>query len=328
MTMLKRLLPALAAVTIVAANTAHAQLDGTRAYWTLPKNFNVMAVHSITGTANATWVNLQHIQPTLDIENQLYLLTFTRSQPTFGRSTWYTAALPAGVIKTNSSLPVATNDPFVHGVGDPSLSVTMNLFGAPGLMLREFVRYDQRTTVSLGMKASLPIGQYDAEEPLNVGSNQFKLRASLPIVHSLGPWVPGSRTTLEVAPSLTWLADNDDSQGNTVEQDPLTAVETHLTRDITRRAFLSLDYSYIRFGSSTARDNTSGTVTQVTDATSAHLLGGTVNFQINDNLSLFLTHMQTFSPEDKPVVLEGALSRVTLAWSWHRVIERRRNLSE
>lgn len=312
---------------LLGAPSVRAQLDGTRVYWPLPKNMNVLALHRLDGTVNATLTNLNFIQPSLDIENELYLLTYSRSQPVFGRSTVFTAVLPAGIIRTSSSLPVATNDPFVHGIGDPSLGATINLIGAPGLMLREFVRYDLETVVSLGMNVTFPVGQYNDEEPLNVGSNQWKVRFALPIVRSLGPWVAGSRTTVEVTPSLTWLGDNDDFQGQTVEQDPLVAVEAHLTRDVTRRAFISADYSFIRFGKSTSTSNASGTVTGTTDATETHLLGATLNFQINDNLALYLTHMQTFGGDETPVALEGALFRATLTWSFHRVIERRRDFS-
>jgi len=325
---MKRLIPFTIVWCLVLASPLFAQLDGTRVYWPLPKNMNVLGVHHLAGIVDATWVNFHQIEPNLEIENDLYLLTYTRSQPTLGRTVWYTAALPVGVIKTDSSLPLPSNDPFVHGVGDPSLAVTFNVFGAPGLMLREYVRYDLRTVVSLGMNATFPVGQYDSSEPLNIGSNQFKFRLSLPTVQAIGPWVPGDRTTIEVTPSLTLISDNDDARGTTIEQDPLVAVETHVTRDLTRHAFVSLDYSYIRIGESTSRDNTSGATLSTRKATDAHLLGGTASFQINDNLNLFLTHLQTVAPESGPVVLEGALSRVTLTWSWHRVIERRRALGD
>ena len=321
---MKRFLLGLLLSLLLFAAPVMAQLDGTRVYWPLPKNMNVLAIHTVSGTVNATLTNLNFIQPSLDIENQLYLLTYTRSQPIFGRSFMVTASLPAGVIKTDSSLPLPTNDPFVHGIGDPSLSATINLFGAPGLMLREYARYDLRTVAWLSVNTTFPLGQYDAEEPLNVGSNQTKLRFAVPMVHALGPWVAGDRTTLEVTPSLTWLSDNDDNQGQTLEQDPLFAVESHLTRDITRNAALSLDYSYIRFGASTRTDNASGVVSGTTEAQASHLLGLTLNMKINDNLSLFATHMQTVGGEDTPVALEGALFRATLTWSFHRVIERRR----
>lgn len=324
---MKRTLLGFGLLSVLACTPLSAQLDGTRVAWPLPKNLNVLALHRLSGTVNATLTNLNFIQPTLDIDNELYLLSYSRSQPFFGRSMLFTAVLPAGVIKTNSALPVATDDSFIHGIGDPSIGATVNLFGAPGLMLREYARYELGTVISLGLNATFPLGQYNSDEPLNIGSNQTKLRLSLPVVKSLGPWVPGSRTTIEVTPSVTLLSDNPDSRGQTVQQDPLLAVETHLTRDITRRASLSADYSYVRFGKSTSVDNAAGTPTGSSAAMDSHLLGATLNFEVNDNLALFITHMQTISGQQTPIALEGALFRVTLTWSFHRVIERRRTFS-
>lgn len=316
-----------AALLLLCAIPARAQLDGARVQWPLPKNLNLLAVHRLSGTVNATLNNLSFVEPSLNIENQLYLLTYSRSQPVFGRSALFTAVLPAGLLETRSALPLTTSDPFVHGLGDPSLGATVNLFGAPGLMLREYQRYDLGTAVSFGLNAVFPIGQYDSEEPLNLGSHQWKLRFALPVVRSLAAWVPGGRTTLELTPSLTWLSDNDDRMGESLAQDPLLAVEAHLTRDVTRRAFISADYSYLRFGASTSTSRDSGVVVDTTPAADAHLLGATVSFQINDNLNLFVTHMQTLGGGESPVALEGALFRATLTWSFHRVIERRRSFS-
>ena len=326
---MKRLLFALIFCLMCSATPLLAQLDGTRVYWPLPKNMNIVGVHAIRGTVNATLTNLHFIQPSLDIDNELYLLTYTRSQPVLGRSFMVTASLPMGVIQTDSSLPVTTNDSFVHGVGDLSLATTINLVGAPGLMLREYARYDLRTVLWLNLNATLPVGQYNPDEPLNVGSNQTRLRLGLPFVQAFGPWVPGNRTTLEIMPSITLISDNDDFQQQTIEQDPFFAIEAHLTRDFTRNAAISLDYSFLRFGDSKSFDNNTGMQTGLTDSQTAHLLGVTLNFKINDNLSLFATHMQTLgSDEETPIVLEGALVRATLTWSFHRVIERRRTFMD
>lgn len=313
----------------LTSTPTQAQMDGSRVYWPLPKNMNVLGVHMLTGTANAALTNPHQIQPSLAIDNQLYLLTYSRSQPVLGRSAVFTATLPAGVIETSSPLPASANDPFVHGFGDPRLGATINLFGAPGLMLREYLRYDHSLSVWLGASASLPIGQYDPEEPLNIGANQVKVRFSLPVVKSFGPWVPGDRTTIEVAPSFLWLSDNEDAGGSTIEQDGVVAVETHVTRDVTRHAFLSVDYTYLRFGASRQTENATGMEVASNPSVDAHLVGGTLSFQINDNLTAYLTHLQTLGDSDiGPATLEGALFRVTLTWAFHRVIEQRKTLTD
>lgn len=325
---MRRRTPVVAAFLFLSAGSpALAQIDGARVQWPLPKNLSVFGVHILSGTANATLTNLPFIQPSIDIDNQLYLLSYSRSQPVFGRSAIFMLSLPAGIIRTNSNLPVEGANDSRDGIGDPSLGVTINLIGAPGLMLREYARYDLGTAVHVGVKGTFGIGSYDSDEALNIGSNQSKLRLSLPVVRAFGPWVPGRRTTLEVTPSLTLIGDNDDAQGTTIDQDPMFAVEAHLSRDFTKRAFISGDYTFARFGETRSTDNVTGAVSGAREAASAHLLGVTVSFQVNDNLQLFLTHLQTTAEEKSPVALEGALLRVTLTWSWHPVIERRRDFA-
>lgn len=318
----------LALAVALLPGSLDAQLDGARVNWPLPKNMNVLAVHRLAGTANATLTNLHRVEPTLDIENELYLLTYSRSQPVFDRSAVFTLALPAGVVRADQTAGGASATSFVHGVGDPSLGVTINLYGAPGLMLREYMRYEPGTIVTFGVQATFPWGQYEGDQLLNVGGNRSRIRLSLPLVRSLTAWVPGNRTTLEVVPSVTFLGDNDDRAGLTVDQDPMAAVEAHLSRDITRRAFLSADYTYLRQGESVTSDPGSGATVGTSPSTETHLVGATAGFQVNDNMQLFITHLQTVAGEDDPVTLQGALFRVTLTWSFHRVIERRRAFSE
>ena len=319
----------LAALLAGSAGPLVAQLDGTRVYWAVPINTNILGATAVRGTVNAAWTNLHRVQPSIRIDNSLYFASYSRSFGLFNRSAMASAILPAGAIGTAVALPPGTpiGDDFVHGVGDPSLGLWINLLGAPELPVREFLRFEQSTTVSFSATGTVPLGQYDPQSPLNIGGNQWKLRLGLPIVHALGAWVPGSRTTLEVFPAWTIVGDNSDALGQTVSQDPTFSLETHLTRDVTSRAFLSLDYSFLRLGASTYTDNQSGAVVESTGSTEAHLMGATMGFEINENLRLFVTHMQTASDDMGSFDLSGELLKVMLSWSWHTVLERTRQLN-
>lgn len=306
-----------------------AQLDGARVYWPLPKNTNIVGVHAIFGTVNAALSNWEFAQPNVNIQNNLYMLTYTRHQPVFNRTAMWTIVLPVGQIRTNSSLlvPGPTSE-FVHGVGDPSISATINVYGAPGLKAKEYARYDLSTTIAFRMNASFPIGQYDKNEASSMGSNQYKVRLAVPMVKALSAWVPGKRLAVDVMPSVVFFSNNNDYRGQEVDQKPVLMVETHLSRDLTKKAFISLDYSFIRGGEATYIDKQTGVTVRETGAMNTHLLGMTVNFQINDNLQLFLTHLQTFAGEEEPVTLDGALVKATMTWSWHDVLQRAKDFHE
>ncbi len=306
---------------MMLSSTGVAQLDGPRVYWPLPKNYNIIAVHGIFGTVNAAWSNWNNVQPTLQIQNSLYMLTYARSQDILGRTTWLTAVFPVGFIETNSSIPQPQGEPFAKGIADPSLSLTMNLIGAEAMTFGDWLRYDQETVISLGVSGSFPIGNYDASQALNLGSNIFKVHLSAPMVQSLSPWIPGKRMSLDVKPSITFFGTNS-VEGVELKQDPMFVIEAHFTRDIDRRSFISLDYSFLHGGKTTLTHEQSGMVVGGNDAMSVHLLGATINFILNDNMQIFITHLQSITQESqKAVALQGGVTKITLTYGWHDVIQ-------
>lgn len=318
------------AILALISIKAFAQLDGARTYWALPKNMNILSAHFITGKANASLNNLSFINPSVTVDNNMYMLTYTRSQPLLGRTFYSTLILPAADITTTVNLgpdgPAATSSTlFQHGIGDIVWSNTINLIGAEGLMIKDFVRHENPTLVYLQAAATFPVGQYDAAKPVNIGSNQFKLKVGLPVVQRIGPWVDGQRMTFEAFPAYTLIGKNDDFQGQEVEQQGVFTLETHLTRDVTKEAFIALDYSYINGGSSDFISKESGDVLKTQAGQNAHLLGATLGYKINDYMSLFLTHNQTFSSGNDDVSLEGAVTKVTLSWSFHDFQEKFRS---
>ncbi len=314
--------------SIALSNTAHAEFDGARTYWPLPKNTNIVSGHLITGTANASWSNWSRVEPSVDVESDLYMLGYTRVQPIFGRTVYWTALVPAGTTRTSGPTPIATSDTFTNGLGDLSLGGTINLFGAPGMKAKDFVRHELDLSVNLGVTVTAPTGQYDEDEALNIGSNQWKTRISAPIIKSFGEWVPGKRTTLEVMPAVVLFGDNDEAQGNRIEQDPLYSVEMHLTRDISERAFISLDYTWLSGGEESFIDPSTGIELRETGGIDADLLGVTLQFDVNPNLKLFLTHMQTLSEDTGSFSLEGSVTKISFTWSWHDVLERVRDFKD
>ena len=307
---------------VFCSTTALAQFDGARTYWALPKNLNALSAHLLTGKANASLNNFSYITPNVNVDNRLFLLSYTRSQPVLGRTFYSTLIVPAGSISTSIDVsaqgPVSTSKTlFQHGLGDIIWANTINIIGAKGLMIKDYVRHENPTLVYLQAAVTIPTGQYNSEEAINIGSNQYKLKLGLPIVQRIGPKVEGSRMTFELFPSYTLISKNDDFLGQEVDQKGLFTLETHLTRDITPNAFISLDYSYLNGGSSEFISKQTGSVVSEQAGQNVHLIGATVGFNVNERFNLFLTHNQTFSSGNKEVSLEGTVTKLTLSWSFH-----------
>jgi hypothetical protein len=130
--------------------------------------------------------------------------------------------------------------------------------------------------------------------------------------------------TLEITPSVVVFGDNDNSLGNTVSQDTAFSVEMHLTRDMTSRGFISLDYTWVDGGDQELTSNLTGLPAGSTNGIDATLAGFTLGYEINDNLSLRVAHMQTINESSDPFALTGSLTRIQLVWGWHDVLEPRR----
>jgi len=75
----------------------------------------------------------------------------------------------------------------------------------------------------------IPVGDYDSDQPLNIGQNRWYGRLGMPIIWQLGSWVPGRRTTLEFLPAVWLFGDNTDYVGQTLKTDPLFQLDAHLT---------------------------------------------------------------------------------------------------
>ena len=311
----------IAAAAALSMSLAHAQFDGARVYWPLPKNTNIFALRSVKAQANASFSVWNQVQPDVDMETEMHALTYTRVQPILGRTAYWQAILPFVTTDTSSTLPAGAADSFAAGIGDPSLSATINLFGKPELPAREFIRHDHTTSLDFGVMATFPLGEYDQDELLNAGSNQWKLRLSAPFIQSLGPWVPGERMTFEFTPALHLLGDNDEVRGNRFDQDHIFSLEAHLTRDLTRDAFVSLDYTMLRGGGGSLTDLATGAFAGSVGDLDAQMLGFTVGFKVNDSMNISLSHSQTFNSHRGAGELDGSVTMLTLSWGWHGILE-------
>lgn len=309
-------------ITILILGNVHAQLDGPRTYDALPKNLNILSAHYINARANASINNLSLITPDANVDSNLYMLTYTRSQPIFGRTFYSTLILPAGnmsaTLDVDAPGPVdSSNTIFQHGFGDLTWLNTINLIGAEGLMIKDYMKHEKPTLLYFQAGVTFPIGQYNSEEAVNMGSNQFKFKLGLPFVQRIGPWVDGKRTTLEIFPAYTLISDNKDLQGQEVKQEGLFTIESHLTRDFTKKSYISLDYSYINGGDAEFFSKDTGMLVNQQAGQNVHLIGASIGFNINDSLNLTMTHNQTFASGNDNISLDGTMTKLTLSWSFH-----------
>jgi len=135
----------------------------------------------------------------------------------------------------------------VTGIADPRLVASLLFYGAPALAPAEFMKRSKGPVVGLSFQLGVPLGEYDSDYAINLGSNKWILRSVL------GGSIQKEHWIFEGAGGVSVSTDNDDFYGGKrVEQDPIWAVQAHVVRELRRRgSWLAFDATWYWGGRST-----------------------------------------------------------------------------
>jgi hypothetical protein len=134
----------------------------------------------------------------------------------------------------------------VSGFADPRFRLSVNLYGAPALALKEFARYRQRLIVGASLQVSAPAGQYDPTRLVNLSSHRWWFKPEAGVSKAMGPW------TLEFMAAATLFTENREFyNGNTRSQAPLYATQAHVIRALRSGVWASGDATYYTGGRTT-----------------------------------------------------------------------------
>ena len=302
--------------------TAQAQDDGARAYWKALEGTNVVSFQYLrfnADTDTAIYDPTHGIYPDSETNANFFLLSYGRHIDFFGRSATAGAAIYGGDIDTEFK-----GDPFDptsttrfrqtnNGFGDPSVQLTVNLYGAPTMEnFYDVMNYEPKFTVDLGGMLAFPIGEYDENKAVNIGLNRWSGRLSLPMVGYFGSYAPLYRTSLEVTPSVYFFSKNDDFLGQDLENDPLFQLEIHLTHDITRSLVGSIDFMFRKGMESEIDGNKTG------DDLDIKTLGFSLDYALNDNFGIRVSYHSNFIDDDD---LSADMMRIQFHYGWNVLVE-------
>jgi hypothetical protein len=171
------------------------------------------------------------------------VLAYVRSFDLGGQSAKFDVIVPTSSFAAQGLVNGQPREREMSGLGDPRFRVSVNLFGAPALSVKDFASYRQDLIVGVSLQVSAPLGQYDDSKLLNLGNNRWSFRPELGISKAWGPW------TFEVAPSVTFFSDNKDFfGGNTFAQAPIYAVQGHVLYTFPSGIWMALDGIYYAGG--------------------------------------------------------------------------------
>ncbi|MHC1745342.1 MAG: transporter [Syntrophobacteraceae bacterium] len=256
--------------------TARAQDIEPRAYSNAPVGVNfLIAGYAYTQGGLAFDPSLPVKDPQLETHNAV--LAYARVLDLWGKSGKVDAIVPYTWLGGSASLDGQTVQRKVNGLADAKFRLSVNLYGAPALTLKEFASYRQDLIIGASLQMSVPSGQYDSNKLVNIGTNRWSFKPEVGISKAVGPW------TLEAAAAATLYTDNNDFFGdNTRSQDPLYTLQGHAIYSFPLGIWASLDTTYLAGGRSTLNG------TQNNDLQQNWRLGGTLAFPVNVHNSIKL----------------------------------------
>jgi hypothetical protein len=266
---------ALVAVFLGTSGVARAQDLEPRAYTNTPVGLNFLVVgYGYTSGGLAT-------DPALPIEDahletHAALLAYARSIDVLGLSGKVDVILPYAWLSGSALVAGRPRERDISGFGDPRFRLSVNLYGAPALSLEQFTQYEQDVIIGASVAVTPPLGQYESDKLINIGTNRWSVKPEIGISKAFG------RLTIEIVPGVVLYTENGDFLGRTREQDPLFSVQGHLIYALRSGIWAAFDATYYRGGTSTIDGTSTDTLQESTR------LGLTVALPINRYQSIKL----------------------------------------
>lgn len=227
----------LALLLLVPALAAAQSLD-PRAYSNLPVGLNFL----LAGYAYSEGeLAFDASVPLEDGRTRVHALPlgYVRSLDLFGNSANIAFLLPLVDLSATGLLNGVPAERDVSGLADPTLRLAVNFYGAPALRPAEFAAWRQDLIVGASLAITAPLGQYDKDRLINIGSNRWSIKPELGVSQAFGRW------TVELAAGVTWFSRNDEFfNGNVREQDPIYSMQAHVTRQLGRGAWGAFSVTY------------------------------------------------------------------------------------
>jgi hypothetical protein len=232
-------------LAVFAAYGVHAQDLEPRLYANTPVGLNFLIAGYSYSQGNVL------TDPSVPLTNgevtiHSAVLAYSRSLDLWGLSGKVDAVLPYACASGSAEFAGMPMTRDVCGLADPRMRLSVNFYGAPELRLDEFADYQQDILVGASVQVAAPLGQYDAEKLLNIGTNRWFIKPEIGVSKAIGP------VTLELAAGVTFYTPNDDFLGGQEkQQDPIYALQGHLVYAFKYGIWAALDGTYYRGGRTT-----------------------------------------------------------------------------
>lgn len=226
----------------------------------------------------------------------------------FGRSANVTVLLPYTVGHFRGDVNGVEQKLYRSGLSAVAARVSVNLVGAKAMNAEEFARWKQKMVIGASLTVEAPTGQYDSARLINVGEHRWSFKPEIGFSRRFGHWL------VDAYGAAWFFTPNDDffskapgSTGpNRQTQEPMGAVEAHLSYDVKPRLWVSLDGNYWYGGVTSLNGVETPTTLQANSR-----LGATAAIPITKHQSLKFSYSRgTY------VTFGGNFQNVSAAWQY------------
>jgi len=293
------------ALLLALPAVGHAQGDGPHSQPLLPKGMNILAPMFLTLSGN---FNPQQtvLVPGASVDVIAVPLTYIRTFGIGGRFARLFLTAPFATLDARADIggPQLIERERT-GFMDPLVTMHVGLIGAPALALPEFAKRPKAFQMVGILGTTIPIGTYDPDRLINLGTNRWSFRLG---VGTVLPFGEKKRTAWESANSGFFFTPNTDLLlADERSQDPLFVSENHLTHNFTPKLWGSADLRW-QIGGETTTDGEP-------DDNLTNILGGGISlgYQFTPHLSGYGGYGLILAKKGDA---EESMFRFQLAWSF------------
>ncbi|HYS17812.1 MAG TPA: transporter, partial [Candidatus Binatia bacterium] len=177
---------ALVAVILAAAMTAEAQDMEPRAYSNAPVGLNFLILgYGYTQGEVALDTSAPIEDGKITVHNAV--LGYAHALGLWGRAAKLDVALPYAWLSGSAKVAGKPVDREVSGLGDPRARFSFLFYGAPALSMEDFREYEPDLILGASLAVTVPLGQYDSDKLVNIGTNRWSFKPEIGISKTWGP---------------------------------------------------------------------------------------------------------------------------------------------
>ena len=218
-----------------------------RLFWPAPKGTKVL-VTGYSYSAGDLFFDASIPIEAAESKINSAVLAYTQTLDLLGRTANILVALPYAKGTAQGLLDGVPGERDFSAFGDFSMTLNVNLRGAPSMITEEFLafRADPQPLIGASIKVIAPTGEYYSDRLVNVGANRWTTRFKLGSVYPLK-----QKLLLELSASAWLFGDDKDFVTGRKEQNPIYSAEANLIKRIRPGLWASLDVTYYYGGRQT-----------------------------------------------------------------------------